>query len=115
MLETVDSDHVWACRQCLIHVGCEEEVISKDFTGSTGRAYLVSNCVNFRTGAPLQSAHAATPKSKRAFWHRSRATVLRASDRVWSVCARADFEQLATAGAWLVPAPGADWSQQTAV
>lgn len=50
VLETVDSDHVWACRQCLIHVGCEEEVISKDFTGSTGRAYLVSNCVNFRTG-----------------------------------------------------------------
>ena len=111
MLETVDSDHVWACRQCLIHVGCEEEVISKDFTGSTGRAYLVSNCVNFRTGAPLQSAHAATPNRS----GRSRATVLRASDRVLSVCARADFEQLATAGAWLVPAPGADWSQQTAV
>eukprot|EP01118_Nematostelium_gracile_P015707 TRINITY_DN6344_c0_g1_i1.p1 TRINITY_DN6344_c0_g1~~TRINITY_DN6344_c0_g1_i1.p1 ORF type:complete len:112 (-),score=14.22 TRINITY_DN6344_c0_g1_i1:76-411(-) len=43
-------NQVWSCANCHIHFANNEDIISKQFTGRHGKAYLFSTVVNFSLG-----------------------------------------------------------------
>lgn len=45
-------DKVWCCQSCAAHLAYQDDVMSRNFTGKHGRAFLVSNVY-------ATSAHAA--------------------------------------------------------
>jgi len=44
------STRLYACRECRAHIGIEEDVVSKEFCGATGRAYFVNQVYNAKLG-----------------------------------------------------------------
>ena len=44
------SARVYGCGSCGAHIGMEEDVVSKEFCGSTGRAYFVNQVFNVNLG-----------------------------------------------------------------
>ena len=44
------SGRVYGCGSCAAHIGMEEDVVSKEFCGSTGRAYFVNQVFNIKLG-----------------------------------------------------------------
>jgi len=44
------STRIYACRKCRTHIGTEEDVVSKEFCGVTGRAYFVNHVYNVKLG-----------------------------------------------------------------
>ncbi|TMW58362.1 hypothetical protein Poli38472_009921 [Pythium oligandrum] len=48
----LDSNRVFRCRECKAHLTSVEEIISKNFQGRSGKAYLFDKVVNVTTGPP---------------------------------------------------------------
>ena len=44
-------NRIYVCVHCRAHLACHEDLISKSFQGSQGRAYLFNKVVNVGTGA----------------------------------------------------------------
>lgn len=44
------SGRVYGCGSCAAHINMEEDVVSKEFCGSTGRAYFVNQVFNIKLG-----------------------------------------------------------------
>ena len=44
------SARIYGCGSCAAHIGMEEDVVSKEFCGSTGRAYFVNQVFNVNLG-----------------------------------------------------------------
>ncbi|TYZ57051.1 hypothetical protein PybrP1_010703 [[Pythium] brassicae (nom. inval.)] len=55
----VDSAKVFSCRECHTQLTCAEEIISKNFQGSSGKAYLFDLVVNVCSG-PLEERRLMT-------------------------------------------------------
>jgi hypothetical protein len=45
-----DNNRIYVCLHCRAHLACHEDLISKSFQGSQGRAYLFNKVVNVGTG-----------------------------------------------------------------
>ncbi|PXF47598.1 hypothetical protein BWQ96_02577 [Gracilariopsis chorda] len=43
-------DKVWCCQSCAAHLAYQDDVMSRNFTGKHGRAFLVSNVINVSLG-----------------------------------------------------------------
>lgn len=43
-------NRVWSCSNCQAHLANHEEIISKNFQGKTGKAYLFASAVNVSLG-----------------------------------------------------------------
>lgn len=41
---------VWSCFSCSAHLAYHEDIISKNFQGKHGRAFLIDNVINVRLG-----------------------------------------------------------------
>ncbi|KAF1785129.1 Yippee/Mis18 [Phytophthora cactorum] len=50
--EYVDSSCVFRCAKCSAHLARNEDIISKNFQGTSGKAYLFDTAVNVCTGPP---------------------------------------------------------------
>ncbi|KAG7392005.1 hypothetical protein PHYPSEUDO_002711 [Phytophthora pseudosyringae] len=50
--EFVDSSRVFRCGKCHAHLARNEDIISKNFQGTSGKAYLFDSAVNVCTGPP---------------------------------------------------------------
>uniref|UniRef100_M4BET9 Protein yippee-like n=1 Tax=Hyaloperonospora arabidopsidis (strain Emoy2) TaxID=559515 RepID=M4BET9_HYAAE len=50
--EFVDSSCVFRCAECNAHLARHEDIISKKFQGTSGKAYLFDAAVNVCTGPP---------------------------------------------------------------
>ncbi|KUF80852.1 yippee 3 protein [Phytophthora nicotianae] len=50
--EYVDSSRVFRCAKCNAHLARNEDIISKNFQGTSGKAYLFDTAVNVCTGPP---------------------------------------------------------------
>ncbi|CAI5728245.1 unnamed protein product [Hyaloperonospora brassicae] len=50
--EFVDSSCVFRCAECHAHLARNEDIISKKFQGTSGKAYLFGAAVNVCTGPP---------------------------------------------------------------
>tara|TARA_B110001450_G_C17536276_1_gene446724 strand:- start:481 stop:843 length:363 start_codon:yes stop_codon:yes gene_type:complete len=51
-LENLDSDKVYCCKKCKSHLVDKDQLISKNFHGKTGRAFLFNKAVNVDLGPP---------------------------------------------------------------
>lgn len=49
-LEYLDAHKIYCCKKCLNHLVDKEQLVSKNFHGKTGRAYLFNKVVNVDTG-----------------------------------------------------------------
>mmetsp|Transcript_26250 Transcript_26250/g.30350 ORF Transcript_26250/g.30350 Transcript_26250/m.30350 type:complete len:110 (-) Transcript_26250:97-426(-) len=45
-IEYIDNDQIYRCGSCKTHLSETDNVISKEFRGSTGPAYLIDNVIN---------------------------------------------------------------------
>tara|TARA_B110000285_G_C14941391_1_gene522181 strand:- start:407 stop:826 length:420 start_codon:yes stop_codon:yes gene_type:complete len=51
-LENLDSEKVYCCKKCKSHLVDKDQLISKNFHGKTGRAFLFNKAVNVDLGPP---------------------------------------------------------------
>eukprot|EP00128_Syssomonas_multiformis_P006998 Colp12_sorted_trinity150504_noHs@27318 len=51
-VEFLSGNRVFVCTGCNIHLSKYEEIVSKDFHGAHGRAYLFMKVINVHTGQP---------------------------------------------------------------
>jgi RNase P subunit RPR2 len=49
-LENLDGDKVYSCKRCCTHLVDKKELVSKNFHGKTGRAFLFNSAVNVDFG-----------------------------------------------------------------
>jgi hypothetical protein len=49
-IEYLDVDRVYACRKCKLHLTSSAELMSKNFWGATGKAFLFNRIINMTTG-----------------------------------------------------------------
>jgi hypothetical protein len=43
LVKFLEGDNIYSCIQCGAHLSCLSELISKDFQGQSGRAFLFNN------------------------------------------------------------------------
>ncbi|TFJ86755.1 hypothetical protein NSK_001843 [Nannochloropsis salina CCMP1776] len=46
----LDGPQIWCCSQCWTHLSTNDQIISKQFTGRGGRAFLYDKVINVTTG-----------------------------------------------------------------
>mmetsp|Transcript_14811 Transcript_14811/g.58099 ORF Transcript_14811/g.58099 Transcript_14811/m.58099 type:complete len:113 (+) Transcript_14811:96-434(+) len=46
----LDGERIFTCCKCNIHLALYKDIVSKDFHGRLGKAYLFEDCVNVSTG-----------------------------------------------------------------
>ena len=46
----LDTSNVYVCKECKTHFSSKTQVISKNFTGKCGRAFLVQKMINITEG-----------------------------------------------------------------
>lgn len=51
-LENLDTEEVYICKKCKIHLVSRNQLVSKNFHGKTGRAFLFNQAVNVDFGPP---------------------------------------------------------------
>ena len=51
-LENLDSEKVYSCKKCKAHLVDKNQLVSKNFHGKTGRAFLFNCAVNVDLGPP---------------------------------------------------------------
>lgn len=51
-LENLDSEEVYTCKKCKVHLVDQKQLVSKNFHGKTGRAFLFNQAVNVDYGPP---------------------------------------------------------------
>ncbi|KAM3570997.1 hypothetical protein VYU27_006957 [Nannochloropsis oceanica] len=49
-IRCLDGPQVWCCSRCQTHLSSNDQIISKQFTGRGGRAFLFDKVVNVTTG-----------------------------------------------------------------
>ncbi|PRQ28245.1 hypothetical protein RchiOBHm_Chr5g0000961 [Rosa chinensis] len=55
-IETLSGPKIFKCRCCKVDTASHSEIVSKDFQGRHGRAYLFRNVVNISLG-PIEERH----------------------------------------------------------
>ncbi|KAJ2904623.1 hypothetical protein MKZ38_007602 [Zalerion maritima] len=50
----LNSNKIYGCKACKAHLSNHEDIISRNFRGQHGKAYLFNNVVNVETGAPSE-------------------------------------------------------------
>ena len=60
-LQNLGGSRIFTCTQCGSYLTCRRQLMSKQFTGATGRAYLFDKCVNL-SYAPVQEREMLTGK-----------------------------------------------------
>ncbi|KAK3944602.1 peptidylprolyl isomerase [Diplogelasinospora grovesii] len=48
----LNSSRIYGCQKCKAHLANHEDIISRNFRGQHGKAYLFNNVVNILTGDP---------------------------------------------------------------
>ncbi|CAD8153507.1 unnamed protein product [Paramecium pentaurelia] len=52
ILEYLDGNRIYVCTKCHIHLSNYESIISKNFRGGTGKAFLFEKGINYHVGIP---------------------------------------------------------------
>lgn len=50
-VQNMGGNRIYTCTKCGTYLTCKRHLVSKSFTGSTGKAYLFSKCVNVEYSA----------------------------------------------------------------
>ncbi|KAK0736885.1 Yippee/Mis18 [Apiosordaria backusii] len=50
----LNSDKIYGCKNCKAHLANAHEIISRNFRGQHGKAYLFNTVVNVEAGAPSE-------------------------------------------------------------